>query len=65
MFTMIIKIIIMENADIVMGNYCSFIMIHEKVSYIGVTNVGVVFGSVGRLINNLQDVGDWNIPYIL
>ena len=55
----------MATADGVMENFHYFIMIHKEVVCTNATNVGVVFGSVGRLIDNLQHVGDWNIPYIL
>lgn len=55
----------MATADGVMENFHYFIMIHKEVICTNATNVGVVFGSVVRLIGNLQDVGDWNIPYIL
>lgn len=45
---MITKIIIMENADIVMENFHYVIMIYKVVvCCTNVTNVNVMFGSVG------------------
>ena len=48
----------MANADGVMENFHYFIMIHKEVVCTSATNVGVVFGSVGRLIDILQHIGD-------